>query len=113
MAKLIVTGGCGFLGFHVCKKMSKKYTKILVIDIDDFREGEYPKNVAYLKQDIRDFEGLKKAFKGYDAVVNAAAALPLWKPKDIYTTNIDGMRNVLDADQLHCGIRRARPSPAL
>jgi nucleoside-diphosphate-sugar epimerase len=97
MAKLIVTGGCGFLGFHVCKKMSKKYTKILVIDIDDFREGEYPKNVAYLKQDIRDFEGLKKAFKGYDAVVNAAAALPLWKPKDIYTTNIDGMRNVLDA----------------
>jgi nucleoside-diphosphate-sugar epimerase len=101
MAKLVVTGGCGFLGFHVCKKFAKKYSKILVIDIDDFRKEEYPKNVMYLRQDVRDFEGLKKAFKGYDAVVNAAAALPLWKPKDIYTTNIDGMKNVLEAAKIN------------
>jgi nucleoside-diphosphate-sugar epimerase len=105
MAKLIVTGGCGFLGFHVCKKFSKKYSKILVIDIDEFRAAEYPKNVQYIKQDIRDFEGLKKAFRGYDAVVNCAAALPLWKPKDIFTTNIDGMRNVLEAAKVN-GIKR-------
>ena len=97
MAKLIVTGGCGFLGLHVCKKMAKKYSKVLVIDIDKFNKDEYPKNVEYIKLDVRDFEGLKKAFKGYDAVVNCAAALPLWKKKDIYSTNIEGMRNVLEA----------------
>ncbi len=97
MAKLIVTGGCGFLGFHVCKKLSKKYSKILVVDIDEFRKGDYAKNVEYVKLDVRDLEGLKKAFKGYDAVVNAAAALPLWKASDIYSTNVDGMRNVLEA----------------
>lgn len=97
MAKLIVTGGCGFLGFHVCLKLQKKYSKILVVDIDDFRKADYPKNVEYVRQDVRDLDGLKKLFKGYDHVIHAAAALPLWKEKDIYTTNIDGMRNVLEA----------------
>ena len=101
MAKLIVTGGCGFLGFHVCLKLQKKYSKILVIDIDEFRKDEYPKNVEYKKMDVRDLEALKTAFKGYDAVVHAAAALPLWKEKDIYTTNIDGMRNVLEAAKIN------------
>ncbi len=97
MAKLVVTGGCGFLGFHVCKKLSKKYSKVLVLDIDGFRKEEYPKNCEYKKIDVRDFNALKAAFKGYDAVVNAAAALPLWKPKDIHTVNVDGMKNVLEA----------------
>ncbi|HRU39457.1 MAG TPA: NAD(P)-dependent oxidoreductase, partial [Candidatus Goldiibacteriota bacterium] len=105
MAKLVVTGGCGFLGFHVCKKLAKKYSKILVVDIDTFRKEEYPKNVIYQKLDVRDAEGLKKAFRGYDAVVNAAAALPLWKPKDIYTVNVDGMVNVLEAARKN-GIKR-------
>jgi len=97
MAKLVVTGGCGFLGFHICRKLASKYSKILVVDIDEFRKNEYPRNVEYKKIDVRDAEGLKKAFKGYDAVVNGAAALPLWSPKDIYSTNVDGMRNVLEA----------------
>jgi nucleoside-diphosphate-sugar epimerase len=97
MAKLIVTGGCGFLGIHVCKELQKKFTKILVVDIDEFRKQEYPKNVEYKKIDVRDLESLKKAFKGYDAVVHAAAALPLWKEKDIYSVNLDGIRNVLEA----------------
>ncbi len=35
--------------------------------------------------------------KGADVVIHCAAALPLWKKKDIYETNIDGTRNVLDS----------------
>lgn len=105
MAKLVVTGGCGFLGVHVCKKFAEKYSEILVVDIDDFRKDDYAKNVRYIRQDIRDLEGLKREFKGFDAVVNAAAALPLWKPKDIYTTNVDGMKNVLEAAMAN-GIKR-------
>ncbi|MFW6211241.1 MAG: NAD-dependent epimerase/dehydratase family protein, partial [bacterium] len=84
MAKLVVTGGAGFLGFHICNRLKDKYEKILVLDIDDFRKEEYPDNVEYKKVDIRDFEALKEEFKGYDEVVHGAAALPLWKPKDIY-----------------------------
>jgi nucleoside-diphosphate-sugar epimerase len=105
MAKLIVTGGCGFLGFHVCAKLKDKYEKILIIDIDDFRKEEYPANVEYKKIDVRDYDALKEAFKGYDAVVNGAAALPLWKEKDIRTVNVDGMKNVLEAAKAN-GINR-------
>ena len=55
--------------------------------------------------DIRDLPALKEAFKGYDAIVNAAAALPLWSTKDIFTTNVDGIRNVLEAATVN-GIKR-------
>ncbi|HDQ26115.1 MAG TPA: NAD-dependent epimerase/dehydratase family protein, partial [bacterium] len=85
MAKLVVTGGAGFLGLHICRKLTDKYEKILALDIDEFIREEYPANVEFLKADVRDIEALKAAFKGYDVVVNGAAALPLWKPKDIYT----------------------------
>jgi len=105
MAKLVVTGGAGFLGFHTCNRLKDKYEKILVLDIDDFRKEEYPDNVEYKKVDIRNFEALKEAFKGYDEVVHGAAALPLWKPKDIYTVNVDGTKNVLEAAKAN-GINR-------
>jgi nucleoside-diphosphate-sugar epimerase len=105
MAKLIITGGCGFLGFHLCTRLKDKFEKILIIDIDTFRTGEYPPNVEYKKVDVRDFEGLKEAFKGYDLVVHAAAALPLFKAKDIYSINVEGMKNVLEAAKVN-GIQR-------
>src|SRR5262245_27981767 len=34
--------------------------------------------------------------KGVDIVVHTAAALPLYKPEDIYSTDIEGLRTVLD-----------------
>jgi nucleoside-diphosphate-sugar epimerase len=34
---------------------------------------------------------------GCDAVVHTAGALPLYSPKDIYTTDVEGTRNVLQA----------------
>ncbi|MCP6468012.1 SDR family oxidoreductase, partial [Klebsiella pneumoniae] len=37
--------------------------------------------------------------------VHAAAALPLYKPEDIYTTDVEGTRNVLEA-ALERGVRR-------
>lgn len=97
MAKLVVTGGAGFLGYHICNRLKDKYDEFLVIDIDKFNPDEYPANTKYLKLDIRDFENLKNAVKGYDLIVHGAAALPLWNPKDIYTVNVDGTKNVLEA----------------
>ncbi len=97
MAKLVVTGGAGFLGYHICNRLKDKFDEILVIDIDKFNPEEYPQNTKYLKLDIRDYENLKQAIKGYEQIVHAAAALPLWPPKDIYTVNIDGTKNVLES----------------
>ncbi len=97
MAKLVVTGGCGFLGLHICNRLKDKYEKFLVLDVDEFRPEEYPENTEYKKIDVRDYNALKESFAGYDAVVHAAAALPLWKPADIRSVNVDGTKNTLEA----------------
>ncbi|MEE8359535.1 MAG: NAD-dependent epimerase/dehydratase family protein, partial [Candidatus Omnitrophota bacterium] len=38
---------------------------------------------------------MEKVIKGTDVVIHAAAALPLWKKEDIFSTNVDGTKNVL------------------
>jgi len=94
---LAVTGGAGFLGCHLCNELSKKYDKIYVIDIEPIKKHEYPKNVIAFKQDIRDHKNLVKIFSKVDEVIHAAAALPLWKKKEIFSTNVKGTKSVLDA----------------
>ena len=85
--KLAVTGGAGFLGFHVCNQLKDQYDDILVIDIAPIDPSEYPGNVRYVNADIRDEEKMNEVLKGMDAVVHAAAALPLWKTKEIFSVN--------------------------
>jgi len=40
---------------------------------------------------------VRRAFSGADLIVHAAAALPLWKPDEILSINVEGTRNVLQA----------------
>ncbi len=102
---LAITGGAGFLGYHLCRKLADKFDEIIVLDIAPIDEAEYPGGVRYVRVDVRDPGELKKALAGADLVVHAAAALPLWSKKDIFSTNVDGARNVLSAAK-ECGIGR-------
>jgi nucleoside-diphosphate-sugar epimerase len=103
--RLVITGGAGFLGYHLCDKLSPKYEEISVLDIAPFDPREYPRNVTYRKVDVRDARRLDQAFKGTDRVIHAAAALPLWKKKDILSINIEGTRNVLEVARNN-GVKR-------
>lgn len=94
--KLAVTGGAGFLGYHLCNRLAEKFDEILVIDISPIVSAEYPDNVKYFNVDVRDFEALDTILANADVVVHGAAALPLWKKEDIFSTNVTGTRNVLD-----------------
>lgn len=95
--KIAVTGGSGFLGFHLCDRLAEKYDEISVIDIAPIDTKEYAGNVKYFNVDIRDFIALDKIFSNVDVVVHGAAALPLWKKKDIISTTVQGTRNVFEA----------------
>lgn len=94
--EILITGGAGFLGYHLTKRLLAEKHKIRIIDIDDSNRLEYPAEVFFQKGDIRDFDLLDKTMTGVDVVIHAAAALPLWSKKDIFTTNVDGTRNVLE-----------------
>jgi len=95
--RLAITGGAGFLGYHLCKILNNKYDEIRVFDITPIDPGEYPSTVRYFHIDVRDRRQLEENLKGVDHLVHAAAALPLWKGKEILDININGTKNTLEA----------------
>ena len=97
--KVLVTGGSGFLGINLIRFLrTKGVDEIRVLDIADF---DYPeKNEPWLKftlGNVRDIPAVEKITEGCNVVVHCAAALPLYSEKDIYTTEVDGSKNVLNA----------------
>ena len=107
MNTVLVTGGSGFLGINLIRKLREKgVAKIRVLDIAGF---DYPeKNEPWLEftlGDVRDAAAVDKCVEGCDAVVNTAAALPLYSPEDIRTTEVDGIKNVL-ASAKKFGVKR-------
>ena len=103
--KLAVTGGAGFLGFHLCSKLADKFDEIFIIDIASINPAEYPGNIKYFNVDVRDFKALDGVIAKADVVVHGAAALPLWRKEDIFSTNVLGTKNVLKAARKN-GIKR-------
>ena len=97
--KVLVTGGSGFLGINLIRFLrTKGVDEIRVLDIADF---DYPEKsepwLKFTKGDVRDIPVVENVTEGCDVVVHCAAALPLYSEKDIYTTEVDGSRNVLNA----------------
>jgi len=94
---VLVTGGAGFLGINLIRYLLQRGYRAVSVDVADF---DYPERddprVRLVTADIRDREALAAAMAGVDLVVHCAAALPLYKPEDIYTTDVVGTRNVLE-----------------
>ncbi len=92
----LITGGAGFLGINLARNLLARGHRVVSYDIADF---SYPERsqITEVTGDIRNPKSLSRAMKGVDIVIHTAAALPQYKPQDIYTTDIDGVRNVLQA----------------
>ena len=101
---ILVTGGAGFLGINLVRHLLARGHKVVTLDIADFT---YPERgqITERKGDIRSMTDLIAAMRDVDAVIHTAAALPLYSAKDIYSTDIDGIRNVLQAAH-DAGIQR-------
>lgn len=103
--KILITGGSGFLGINLVRYLHIKGYKIRVIDIAPFDYPDMKDKIDFIKGDIRSRRTMAKAVKGMDLIVHTAAALPLYSKKQIFTTDIEGTRNVLQA-ALDEGIKR-------
>ena len=101
----VVTGGSGFLGINLIRYLLDKGQKVTSLDIEPFTYPDSKDKIRAIVGDIRRVEDVRKAYEGADIVVHSAAALPLYKPEDIYSTNIDGTRIVFD-EALKAGVKR-------
>jgi nucleoside-diphosphate-sugar epimerase len=94
--RIFITGISGFLSINLVRHLlANGYDDIAGIDLVDF---DYPERdrVKFFQGDIRDQADLRESMQGADVVVHTAAALPLYPPNEIYSTDIEGTRNVLE-----------------
>ena len=101
MKKCVVTGGAGFIGSHLTRRLLELGYKVSVID--DFSEGKrenlparHP-NLTIIKASILD--NISKYIKGTDIIFHLAA-LPrlqrsLDQPWQTHRVNVDGTLNLL------------------
>ena len=101
MAKLLITGGAGFLGINLIRYLLERGYEIVSLDIAEFDYPDAKDKIEIIRGDIRDKETVERAMNGVDSVVHCAAALPLYPPDDIFTTNIDGTKLLLQSALKH------------
>lgn len=103
--KALITGGAGFLGINLVRYLLARDYAVVSLDIVPF---DYPERgqITEITGDIRDRAAVDKAMEGIDLVVHTAAALPLYSEEDIFSTDIDGTRNIMDSALQH-GVERA------
>ncbi|MGC8781550.1 MAG: NAD-dependent epimerase/dehydratase family protein [Anaerolineae bacterium] len=95
----LITGGAGFLGINLCRFLAARGQKIVSLDIAPFTYADMAGQVRTITGDIRNRQAVRAALAGVDLVVHAAAALPLCSREDIFTTEVDGTRIVLEEAQ--------------
>lgn len=94
--KVLVTGGSGFLGINLIRYlMHQGITQIVSLDTAEF---DYPEKerVTVIRGDIRDKAAVREAIKGVQWVIHTAAALPLYKKEEIFSTDIGGTETLLE-----------------
>jgi dihydroflavonol-4-reductase len=95
-----LTGATGFLGSHVARVLTEQGADLRLL----VRPTSNLKNLEGLKAetatgDLRDPASLEKAISGCEVVFHVAADYRLWvpNPAEMYRSNVDGTRAILEA----------------
>jgi len=113
MAKILVTGAAGFIGFHLAKRLQAQGAQVIGLDnLNDYYDVELKKarlsqlqelsGFRFVRMDLSDREGMAGLFKEerFDSVVNLAAQAgvrySLENPHAYTDSNVSGFINVLE-----------------
>ena len=106
MKNILIFGGSGFLGSWITKSLLKKNLKITIFDLRIKTEllknliGDEFNNIDFIEGDITDFEGVLKATKDMDYILNLAGLMTpdcSSNPSLGAEVNVKGSINVFEA----------------
>ncbi|PIV50198.1 dTDP-glucose 4,6-dehydratase, partial [Candidatus Falkowbacteria bacterium CG02_land_8_20_14_3_00_36_14] len=108
--KLLITGGCGFIGSNFIHYWLNKYPEDKIVNLDvltyagnleNLRDIAGNPNYKFVKGDIGDYKLVNKIVKGIDLIVHFAAEShvdrSIKNSADFIKTNVEGTRVLLDA----------------
>ena len=115
---ILVTGGTGSFGHHFVEYVLKKYKpkKIIIYSRDEYKQfvmnnkyKQFGDILRFFIGDVRDESRLRRAMKGVDYVIHAAALKQVpaceYNPNEAIKTNIKGAMNVIDSS-LDTGVEK-------
>ena len=98
MANILVTGGTGFIGVPLVKKLNElgHNLKLLIRENSNTEHFQDLKNIEYIIGDVRDIESLYNAVNGADLIYHLAAHTRMWaRDKKVFEdVNIRGAENI-------------------
>ena len=102
MAKILVTGGAGFIGSNLVDALIEKGHDVLIIDnLSTGKKENINKKADFVEEDLRNYDKIHPLFEGVDFVFHEAALpripLSIEKPQESNDINIKGTLNALVA----------------
>ena len=101
-AKILVTGGSGFLGSYIIKQLVEKGYAVRAIRrstaIPFWIPSSILNKVEWVEGDILDVVSLEDAMEGVDSVIHSAAVVSFIRKdrKNMYQVNVEGTANVVN-----------------
>lgn len=102
MKNILVVGGAGYVGSHMCKELCRKGYKPIVFDNLIYGHREFVKWGEFILGDLKDIEQIRLVFQKYkiDAVMHFAALAyvgeSVEQPQKYYTNNVLATLNLLN-----------------
>ena len=101
--KYVVTGGAGFIGSNIVKKLVARGDSVTVIDnLNTGKEKNLESvrdEIVFIKDSILNFDLLDKETEGIDGVFHQAALASVQdsfsKPEEYFDVNVNGTENIL------------------